>query len=142
MPSAIEQIDNGAVQTQTHDSELSLTGPGGLGARAKGYRLIDLIWLPMLLGIGYIALTLYNHQVEAKDEKVTIANTLKESNANIAAALKESQADVAKSMREIAEQQRRANEIGREQTCLLTLPPDRRTNAGDFCKRLSRERDR
>ena len=87
-------------------------------------------------------MTLFNHNADAKDNGKEVAQALKDSNREIATVLKESQAAVAESMRNIAEQQRRANEIGREQTCLLTLPPDRRTNAGDFCKRLSRERDR
>ena len=90
----------------------------------------------------FCSFVLWNHQVEAKDNGKEVAQVLKESNKEIAATLKESQATIAEAMKQFAAEQRRANEIGREQTCLLTLPPDRRTNAGDFCKRLSRERDR
>lgn len=87
-------------------------------------------------------MVLWNHQVEAKDNIKDVAQVLKESNKDIAVALKESNAAVTEAIKQMAREQQRANEIGREQTCLLTLPPDRRTNAGDFCKRLSRERDR
>ena len=126
-------------RTQIREIEGELAGQK---FRAKGYRLVDLIWLPMIFGIAYTCLQLYNHEASAKDGAKEIASTLKESNQAIAATLKESQAALAEAMRQVATEQKRANEIGREQTCLLTLPPDRRTNAGDFCKRLSRERDR
>ena len=89
-----------------------------------------------------LAWVLFTHQSEAKDNGKEIAAALKESNREMAQALKDTNRDVAEAIKQMAIEQRRANEIGREQTCLLTLPPDRRTNAGDFCKRLSRERDR
>ena len=89
-----------------------------------------------------IGWALFTHQTEAKDSGKEVAAALKESNKEMAQALKESNRDVAEAIKQMAREQQRANEIGREQTCLLTLPPDRRTNAGDFCKRLSRERDR
>ena len=92
--------------------------------------------------IMFIGFVVWNHHVEARDDGKTVAQALKDSNREVAQALKESNAAVTEAIKQMAVEQRRANEIGREQTCLLTLPPDRRTNAGDFCKRLSRERDR
>ena len=89
-----------------------------------------------------LAWVLFTHQSEAKDNGKALAQVMKESNQEFAHALKESNREVTEAIKQMAVEQRRANEIGREQTCLLTLPPDRRTNAGDFCKRLSRERDR
>ena len=121
---------------------LEVSGPGGTGIRAKGYRLADLAWPLLVIGVGYCALTLFNHTADAKDNGKEVAQALKDSNREVAQALKDSNLAVAEAMKQMAKEQQRANEIGREQTCLLTLPPDRRTNAGDFCKRLSRERDR
>ena len=89
-----------------------------------------------------IAWVVWNHQVEAKDGEKNVAVVLKESNKEFVQALRESNTLVKEAIQQMSVEQRRANEIGRDQTCLLTLPPDRRTNAGDFCKRLSRERDR
>ena len=89
-----------------------------------------------------IAWVVWHHQADAKDGEKQVAAVLKEGNKEIAQALKESNLLVKEAIQQMSVEQRRANEIGREQTCLLTLPPDRRTNAGDFCKRLSRERDR
>ena len=93
----------------------------------------------LIMGISFVV---WNHHAEAKDSGKEVAAALKESNKEIATALKDSNAVVTEAIKQMAREQQRANEIGREQTCLLTLPPDRRTNAGDFCKRLSRERDR
>lgn len=90
----------------------------------------------------FMAPVVWNHNVDAKDNGKEVAAALKESNKEIAQAMKENNAAVTEAIKQMAVEQRRANEIGREQTCLLTLPPDRRTNAGEFCKRLSRERDR
>ena len=90
----------------------------------------------------FIAQIVWQHHADAKDnDKATVA-ALKENNKAIVDAMKENNHAVAEAIKQMAIEQRRSNEIGREQTCLLTLPPDRRTNAGDFCKRLSRERDR
>lgn len=93
----------------------------------------------IVLGAAFV---IWNHSVEAKDSGKEVSAALKESNKEVAQALKESNAAISEAIKQMTSEQRRANEIGREQTCLLTLPPDRRTNAGDFCKRLSRERDR
>lgn len=122
------------------EGEIAVTGPGGIGARAKGYRLLDLIWLPMVLGIGYLIILEQTHAGDTKDAANKTAQVLKESNEKIAQTLKENTRDLTDALKQISIENKRSNEIQREQTCLLTLPPDRRTNAADFCKRLSRER--
>jgi predicted histidine transporter YuiF (NhaC family) len=90
----------------------------------------------------FLGFLLYTHMAEAKDNAKEIAQTLKESNQEVAKAAREAAQITAEAMRSMAQQQKRANELLREQTCLLGLPPDRRVGAGEFCKRLSREMDR
>ena len=101
-------------------------------------------WLSLLgTAVGVLLVyMIWEHKVEAADLAKTTAQVLREASKENAQALKESQAAMIEAIKQMTKEQQRANEIGREQTCLLTLPPDRRTNAGEFCKRLSRERDR
>lgn len=127
--------------TTEEAGELDVSNPVLGSIRAKGYRIMDIVCL-IALGITvYIAFTIFHHNAEAKDTSREIAQAIKDSNKEVAQTLKETNAQVTEAIKQMAVEQRRANEIGREQTCLLTLPPDRRTNAGEFCKRLSRERD-
>lgn len=126
---------------RTRFGEFELAGPGGVGAKIKGFKIGD---IANLAGFGlmlWVSFMLYAHQTDAKDNGKQIAEAMKEANKEVSASLKESNQAVVKAIEQFAKEQKRANEIGREQTCLLTLPPDRRTNAGDFCKRLSRQGD-
>lgn len=93
-------------------------------------------------GTCFLIWLVNTHTVDAKDNGKEVAQALKESNREMIQAMKDSNAAVADAMKQVAKEQRRSNELAREQTCLITLPPDRRTNAGEFCKRLSREHDR
>ncbi len=130
------RADNEDVQS------VELTNPIFGSAKVSGATVNTIFSVFGFVLLMFCAFVLWNHQVEAKDGGKEVAAALKESNKEIAQALKENNAAVTEAIKQMAAEQKRANEIGREQTCLLTLPPDRRTNAGDFCKRLSRERDR
>ena len=121
----------------------------GQHVRTKGYRLVDLIWLPMALGIAYICLTLYQHDSFGQADKATlaktltesnqgIATTLRESNAALAEALKSSNAATTQAIRELTIEQRRATDAIREVACLSDPVAKNRADAREFCKRMSR----
>ena len=107
--------------------------------RAKNYRLIDLIWLPLVLGVAYIALTLYQHEASAQSEKAMIANTLKESNHTIAEALKESNKVTAEAIKQNTQEIRRATSKLTEIACISDPAMKNRQDAREFCKRISRD---
>jgi len=119
--------------------ELDVTLPGGAGVRAKGYRLMDVVALASVLVVGYVAVLTHAHTADEKDSAKTVAEALKESNKTIANALKESNVNTAEAIKGMAAEQRRATTVLREMNCLLSLPPDRRVNAQDFCKRIARD---
>lgn len=124
------------------DDSVEATNPilGSLKVSGSNINTIFTVFtFAVVLFIGFVV---WNHHVEAKDEGKTSAQAIKESNKEFAQALKEQNAAIAEAIKQMTYEQRRSNEIGREQTCLLGLPQDRRTNAAEFCKRLSRERDR
>lgn len=123
---------------QSPDQEIDLQ-IAGQHVRTKGYRLLDLIWLPMILGIGYIGLTLQQHDANAKDDKATLAATLKESNANIAQALKENNTNMVNAIKEIATEQRRSTSATKEVACLSDPLMKNRPDAREFCKRMNRD---
>lgn len=120
------------------DQELDLE-IAGQKIRTKNYRLLDLIWLPVFLGVAYCCLILYQHDASAKDDKATLAATLKESNANIAAALKENNSNMVNAIKEIAVEQRRSTNAIKEVACLNDPAMQHRNDARDFCKRMSRD---
>lgn len=119
--------------------ELDVSNPVLGSIRAKGYRLSDLLWPLVIVGLGYTSLTLYNHSVEAKDEKEAIAKSLKESHAQTAQALKESNANTAEAIRQMATEQKKATNVLREMSCLLDPQVVRRSDAREFCKRITRD---
>ena len=121
---------------------VEVTNPILGSAKVSGATVNTIFTVFIFAIVMFIAFVVWNHHAEARDNGKDVAQALKDSNREVANALKESNAAVTEAIKQMAVEQRRSNEIGREQTCLLTLPPDRRTNAGDFCKRLSRERDR
>ena len=121
---------------------VELTNPIFGSAKVSGATVNTIFTVFSFVLIMGIAFVVWNHHVEAKDNGKEVSQALKDSNREVAQTLKETNAQIAEAIKQMTIEQRRANEIGREQTCLLTLPPDRRTNAGEFCKRLSRERDR
>ena len=83
-----------------------------------------------------VAYVLITHNAEARDGGKEIAAALIKSNEAVAAALKESNKDVSNALKDLAQQ-------SREQNCLIAtgvqnLPADRRQEAANLCKRLSR----
>lgn len=121
---------------------VELTNPIFGSAKVSGATINTIFTVFSFAILSFVGFILWNHHVEAKDEGKAVAQALKDSNREIAQVLKESNAAVTEAIKQMAQEQRRSNEIGREQACLLGIPPDRRVNAAEFCKRLSRERDR
>lgn len=128
--------------------ELDVSNPVFGSIRSKGYRLIDLIWLPMILGIAYTCLSLFQHEATAQQDKARIAATLeksnhdiagalKESNTAIVQALKESNSNTLQAIRELATEQRRATNAIKEVACLSDPAMKDNRNAREFCKRVS-----
>lgn len=129
----------GNVAEEEGTGTLEVDGPGGLKARAKGYRLIDLIWLPMVLGIGWLVMVQISHAADTKEEKAAIAKALTESNTTIANALKESNAMTVQAIKDLATEQRRSTDAIREIACLSDPAIRNRGDAREFCKRMSRD---
>ena len=109
------------------NGELEVTGPGGIGARAKGYRLMDLVCLVSAFGVGYISMMVYNHDANAAKESTAIVQALKADRQETIAAIKEN----TRAMREQVGAQRVAN-------CLASLTTQQRSQPQmlEFCKSL------
>lgn len=125
-------------QTQVADQELDVS-IAGQSVRAKGYRLVDLIWLPLVLGTAYTCFMMYQHDAAARDDKATLAATLRESNAAIATALKENNANVVGALKDLATEQRRSTKAMKETACLLDPAIKNRGDGREFCKRMVRD---
>lgn len=100
--------------------ELEVSLPGGASARAKGYRLMDIVCLASAFGVGYLCMMVYMHDAAAAKESSAIVQVVKEQT---------------KVQWEMINAQREAN-------CLNRLTPEekkRRENI-DFCSQLGRGR--
>lgn len=111
----------------------------GQKLRAKGYRLVDLVWLPLMIAVAYTANGMYEHRAEAKDDAAKIATTLKDSNQNVAAALKDNNTSLTETLRAMTSEQKKGNAVMREMVCLSDPLMKNRGDAREFCKRMSRD---
>lgn len=80
----------------------------------------------------------WTHQVDAKDADKSIAQILKDNNKVVAEALRDNTDKQNRILEKISEQQQKMIEGQREANCLLGIPPERRANSGEWCKRISR----
>lgn len=83
-----------------------------------------------------VAYVLFTHTVDAKDVGKEIAAELKATNKVTADTLKDSNRELGVILRELSQ-------AAREQNCLIatgvaSMPPEKRAEAADLCKRLSR----
>lgn len=120
------------------DQELDLT-IAGQHVRTKGYRLMDLIWLPVFLGVLYSCLLLYQQQAAAATDKKDNATAMKENNATVVNAIKESNQNTLSAIRDLATEQRRSTNAMKEVACLSDPAMRNRSDAREFCKRISRD---
>ena len=128
------QVRNGS---EDRNGELEVTAPGGFGARAKGYRMMDLVCL--LTAAGVIALAYYVKSYAGEYEKT--AQSIKDSNSQVVETFKNGSKENADAIRQLTMEIRRGNEFQRETACLLDPSMKGRIDAREICKRLGRDRD-
>lgn len=121
-----------------NDQELDVE-IAGQKVRTKGYRLTDLIWLPLLFGVGYICLSLYQHEATAQTSTSSVVSALKESNAATVTAIKESNVNTVKALEALTAEQKKSTNAMKEIACLSDPAMKNRSDARDFCKRMSRD---
>ncbi len=120
------------------DKEIDAT-IAGQHVRAKGYRLADLAWPLLVVGVGYISLTLFNHEATAQQERQAVAQSLKESNAAIAVVLRESNQATVKALEAVVAEVKKSTAAIRESNCLLDPAIKNRQDGREFCKRITRD---
>lgn len=131
-----------AEETKTEGGELDLE-VAGQKIRTRGYRLVDLAWLPLLLFSAYSALVLYQHEAHSQadvkasmDASTSVVNAMKENNRALVDALKESNQNTLGAIKELTAEQRKSTSAMRETTCLLDPAVKDRRDAREFCKRM------
>ena len=131
-----------AEEQKSEGGELDLE-LAGQKIRTRGYRLVDLAWLPLLLLVTYIASMLYQHEAHSQadvkaavDASTSVVNAMKENNRALVDALKESNQNTLGAIREFTVEQRKSTNAMRETTCLLDPAVKDRRDAREFCKRM------
>ena len=122
---------------ETQAGEVELKGPGGLGLRTKGYRLMDIAWILVAAGMVWSAWELKAHAGDSATQSAAIVKSINEANMAVVQSLKESNSATVKALEEMAKEQRRANATMREIACLSDPAMKNRADAREFCKRMS-----
>jgi hypothetical protein len=105
------------------NGELDVTaGPTGVGVKTKGYKLMELVCLGSAFGVGYICLSLFNHDASGAQQNQTTVSAIKEQTA----AVKESNAT-----------NRALVQAMQENNCMARLKPEQKTPDNiEFCRRI------
>ena len=129
-------------ETKTEGGELDLE-VAGQKIRTRGYRLVDLAWLPLLLFSAYSALVLYQHEAHSQsdlkatiDANANVVNAMKENNKALVEALKESNQNTLGAIKELTAEQRKSTNAMKETACLLDPAVKDRRDGREFCKRM------
>ena len=125
---------------ETQDNrELALNGPGGLGIRAKGYRLMDLGMIIMSLGFAWGAWELKAHAGDSERQTTAIVKSINDANTAMVQSLKESNSATVKALQEMTKEQKHGTAAMREIACLTDPTMRNRQDAREFCRRISRD---
>ena len=108
----------------------------GQHIRAKGYRLMDLLWIAMFCGVGW---WVYQNNAQAQADKQNVAASVKEANIAVVDALKQSNAATVEAIKTLALEQKKSTQAMRETACLLDPALKNRQDAREFCKRMTRD---
>jgi len=113
-------------------------GPTGVTARARGYRLIDLVWLPMIMGVGYLCF----QQASAQSDKRINVEQVDKTHKEFIEVLKENNLNTVSAIKELAVEQRKSTTAIKEIACLSDPALRNKNDAREICKRLVRGDDR
>lgn len=125
-----------AGEEETQTGEVELKGPGGLGLRTKGYRLMDIAWVIVGAGVIWGAWEQKSHAGDSTAQSAAIVKSINEANAAVVQSLKESNAQTVKALQELTAEQRQATNAMREVACLNDPALKNNPNASAICKRL------
>jgi hypothetical protein len=113
---------------------------GGQKIRARGYRLIDLLLVPMALLLTLNWHMIREHAAYAQDNNAAkaVQQAIKESNAAMVQVLKESNASTVEAIKLLAAEQKKTTKTIQEVACLSDPAMRGRLDAREFCKRMVR----
>ena len=123
-----------------HDAggEIALTGPAGVGVRAKGYRLMDVAWAMIAAGLAWGAWELKAHAGDAERQSQAVVKSITEANTAIVKALER----VADEQKEARIEQKKSTAAMNVVACLQDPAMKSVNNAREVCRRIILRDDR
>lgn len=137
-----------AEEAENPNAEVAFTASptAGLGVRAKGYRLVDLLFIIGALGLVWGAWELKAHAGDSEKRDAAIVQSIKEGNAAFVQALKEagtqakeSNSATVKALQDVTTEQKKSTSAMREIACLSDPAMKNRPDAREFCRRMARD---
>ncbi len=98
--------------------------------KITGASLNNLATFATLIGVTLLCWVLYGHAGDAKEGAKAIAAELRDANKEIAQTLKDSNRELSQVLKEMARATRETN-------CLLAMPPEKRQQNAELCRRIS-----
>lgn len=115
--------------------ELEVSGPMGLKARARGYRVMDIICIAALCASIYTAFAIAQHKEDAAVNAAALAKVVDVRQVEL---IRLNQELVDAQKRQL-EEQRRHSEAVRALICINVLPIDKRESSEERCWRIAKE---
>jgi hypothetical protein len=119
--------------------EIDLRGPAGIGLRTRGYRLMDIAWIIVGAGVIWGAWELKAHAGDSEKQSAAIVKAINEANSAVVQSLKESNAHTVEALKAITAEQKKSTAAIREIACLNDPAMRNRSDAREFCRRMSRD---
>lgn len=118
---------------ETSSGEIAVTGPAGVGVRAKGYRIMDVAWVLIAIGMAWGAWELKAHAGDSERQSAAIVKSINEASDRMVKAIEKMAEEQKSTNAEI----RQVKHAQRETNCLQDPAMRNRPDARSICKRLS-----
>lgn len=128
-----------ADDTITKDTEVSATGPGGWGLKARNVDLRTFMLILTLISAAGAVAVGWQHDVNAQTQKKELADTLEKSNKIIADALKEQNTHFLQALKELTTEQKKATVQITIGNCMNSPAMRNRNDAREECRRIVRD---
>jgi hypothetical protein len=124
---------------ETQTGEVALTGPGGVGMRAKGYRLMDIAWIILGAAVIWGAWEQKSHAGDSAQQSAAIVKSINDANLAVVQSIKESNAATVKALEAFAAEQKKATLQITIGNCMNSPAMRNRNDAREECRRIVRD---
>ena len=125
-------------EEDTSAGEIAVTGPAGVGVRAKGYRIMDVAWVLIAAGLAWGAWELKAHAGDAERQSQAVVKSINEASDKMVKAMEK----MAEEQKESRIEQKKSTAAMNIVACLQDPAMRQVSNAREVCRRIIMRDDR